>query len=62
MDDKETISANVFVESFPTENRKNYLIQFQSSNKKVAVIRDRYIIPNWSPGLSSLSCRRLSRL
>ena len=55
MDDKETISVNDFVESLPTENRKNYPIQLESSNKKVAVIRDRYTILNWSLGLSSLS-------
>ena len=46
MDDKETISVNDFVESLPTENRKNYPIQLESSNKKVAVIRDRYTILN----------------
>ena len=62
MDDEETISVNNFVESLPTENRKNYPIQLESSNKKVAVIRDRYTILNWSLGLSSLSGHRLSRL
>ena len=33
MDDEETISVNDFVESLPTENRKNYPIQLESSNK-----------------------------